>query len=92
MKFATQKYSTKRSCLFNHNLPLSFRNKTVYKELLVLHRVRLPYYCLIICISIAHTKHKKKPIRKNKVPQQVGGGGGTEGVSKEIGGLVRRPV
>ena len=76
MKFATQKYSTKRSCLFNYNLPLSVRNKTVYKELLVLHRVRIPYYCLIICISFAHTKHKKKPIRKNKLPQQEGGGGG----------------
>ena len=35
LKFATQKYSTKKSCLFNHNLPLSFRNKTVYNELLV---------------------------------------------------------
>ena len=79
MKFATQKYSTKRSCLFNYNLPLSFRNKTVYKELLVIHRVRIPYYCLIICISIAHTKHKKKPIRKNKLPQQEGGGEGGGG-------------
>ena len=39
LKFATQKFSTKKSCLFNLNLPLTFRNKTVYNELLVLHRV-----------------------------------------------------
>ena len=26
LKFATQKYSTKKSCLFNHNLSFSFRN------------------------------------------------------------------
>ena len=48
LKFATQKYSTKKSCLFNHNLSLSFRNKTVYNEILV--------YCLKICISIARTQ------------------------------------
>ena len=42
LKFATQKYSTKKSCLFNHNLPLSFRNKTVYNELLVsCHRMHV---------------------------------------------------
>ena len=29
------KYSTKKWCLFNHNLSLSFRNKTVYNEILV---------------------------------------------------------
>ena len=29
------KYSTKKSCLFNDNLSLSFRNKTVYNEILV---------------------------------------------------------
>ena len=28
LKFATQKRSTKKSCLFIHNLSLSFRNKT----------------------------------------------------------------
>ena len=48
VKFATQRYSTKKSCLFNHNLSLSFRNKTVYNEILV--------YCLKICISIARTQ------------------------------------
>ena len=52
LKFATQKYSTKKSCLFNHNLSLSFRNKTVYNEILV--------YCLKICISIARTQQKRK--------------------------------
>ena len=30
LKFATQKYSNKKSCLFNHNLSLSFRHKGVY--------------------------------------------------------------
>ena len=43
VKFATQKYS-KKSCLFNNNLSLSFRNN----EILV--------YCLKICISIARTQ------------------------------------
>ena len=46
--FSTQKYNTKKSCLFNHNLSLSFRNKTVYNEILV--------YCLKICIYIARTQ------------------------------------
>ena len=40
LKFTTQKYSTKKSCLFNYNSPLQFRNKTVYNEL-VLHNVRI---------------------------------------------------
>ena len=56
LKFTTRKYSTKKSCLFNYNLPLQFRNKTVhivYNEL-VLHNVRIPQYCLKICISILH--------------------------------------
>ena len=30
LKFTTQKYSTKKSRLFNYNSPLQFRNKTVY--------------------------------------------------------------
>ena len=30
LKLATQKYSTNKSNLFNYNLSLSFRNKTVY--------------------------------------------------------------
>ena len=30
LKFTTQKYSTKKSCLFNYNSSLQFRNKTVY--------------------------------------------------------------
>ena len=42
LQFATQKYSTRKLCMFNYNLPLSFRNKTVYNELLVLHRVPIP--------------------------------------------------
>ena len=42
LQFATQKYSNKKSCMFNYKLPLSFRNKTVYNELLVLHRVPIP--------------------------------------------------
>ena len=29
LEFATQEYSTKQSCLFNHNLSLSLRNITV---------------------------------------------------------------
>ena len=41
LKFTTQKYSTKKSCLFNYNSPLQFRNKTVYNKL-VLHNVRIP--------------------------------------------------
>ena len=52
VKFTTQKYSTKKSCLFNYNSRLQFRNKTVYGNELVLHNVRIPYYCLKICISI----------------------------------------
>ena len=36
-KFATQNHSTKKSCPFNYNLSLSFRNKAVYNEILVLH-------------------------------------------------------
>ena len=43
LKLATQKNSTKKSCLFNHTLSLSFRNKTVFNEKLV-------------CISIACTQ------------------------------------
>ena len=41
LKFATQKYSTKKSCLFNHNLSLSFRNSKywfiAWKYVFVLH-------------------------------------------------------
>ena len=33
LKFTAQKYSTNRSCLFNYNSPLQFRNKTVHNEL-----------------------------------------------------------
>ena len=33
LEFARQKYSTKKSRLFNYNLSLPFRNKTVYNEL-----------------------------------------------------------
>ena len=40
LKFATQDI-TKKSCL-SEIVPLSFRNKTVYNELLVLHRVGIP--------------------------------------------------
>ena len=52
LKFTTQKYSTKKWCLFNYNSPFQFRNKTVYNEL-VLHNVRILfqnlyfYYTLI---------------------------------------------
>ena len=46
LKFATQKRNTKKSCLFIHNLSASFRNETVYYELLVLCRVRTPKYFL----------------------------------------------
>ena len=31
-----KKYSTKKSCLFNYNISLLFRNKAVYNEILVL--------------------------------------------------------
>ena len=41
LKFVTQKCSAKKSCLFNQNLSLSFRKKTVYNELLVLHKVTI---------------------------------------------------
>ena len=34
LKFTTQKYSTKKSCLLNYNLSLSFRNEAVYNEIL----------------------------------------------------------
>ena len=50
LKFATQKYSTRKSSLFNHNLHFSFRNN----EILVY------VYCLKICISIARTQEKRK--------------------------------
>ena len=36
LKFTTQKYSTKKPCLFNYNSPLQFRNNE-----LVLHNVRI---------------------------------------------------
>ena len=52
LKFTTQKYSTKKSCLFNYNLSLSFRNKAVYNEILT-HTVVLAQK---ICISIARTQ------------------------------------
>ena len=55
LKFTTQKYSTKKSCLFNYNLSLSFRNKAVYNEILT-HTAVLAQYCLKICISIARTQ------------------------------------
>ena len=48
LKFATQKYSTKKSCLFNHNSSVSFRNN----EIIV--------YCLKICVSITRTQEKRK--------------------------------
>ena len=49
LKFATQKYSTKKSCLFNRNsLSLSFRNN----EIMV--------YCLKICVSITRAQEKRK--------------------------------
>ena len=44
LKFATQKYSTKKSCLFNHNLSLSFRNNEILA------------YCLKKCFSIRRTQ------------------------------------
>ena len=50
LKFATQDI-TKKSCL-SEIVPLSFRNKTVCNELLVLHRVRIPKYCLRVCILL----------------------------------------
>ena len=37
LKFTTQKYSTKKSCLFYYNMSLLFRNKVVYNEILVLN-------------------------------------------------------
>ena len=51
-----KKNCTKKSPLFNYNLSLSFRNKAVYNEILVLHRVHTPYCCFKICISIARTE------------------------------------
>ena len=36
----------KNTVLRNYNLSLSFRNKSVYNEVRVLHRVRTSYYCL----------------------------------------------
>ena len=33
--FSAKIYNTKTSCLFNYNVRLSLRNKTVYNELLV---------------------------------------------------------
>ena len=44
LKFATQKYSTKKSCLFNHNSSLSFRNNEIMvyclKFVFLLHVLR----------------------------------------------------
>ena len=48
LKFATQKYSTKKSCLFDRNSSLSFRNN----EIMV--------YCLKICVSITRAQEKRK--------------------------------
>ena len=36
----------KKPCLFNYNLSLSFRNKTVYNKILVSHRVHSP---IVLC-------------------------------------------
>ena len=35
LNFLHKKYSSKKSCLFNYNLCLSFRNKGVYNEIMV---------------------------------------------------------
>ena len=54
-KFAAQKYSTKKSCAFNHNLSLSFRKKkTVYNEILV--------YCLKIYEFLLHVLNKNENV------------------------------
>ena len=45
LRFATLKYRSKKSCLFNYNL---YNLKMVYNELLVLHKVRIPQYCTYI--------------------------------------------
>ena len=54
-KFATQKYSTNKSCLFNYNLPLSLRNKTLYNELLAGFYIGYVYRSIVIRISIVGT-------------------------------------
>ena len=66
-------YSTKKSCLFNYKLPLSFRIKMVYNEPLVLHRVCYFTYLTktkIIIINAGYwvlsENHKKLiPSKKN---------------------------
>ena len=49
-------------CLFNYNLPFSFRNKTVYNELGVLHRVPMPQYCFIKNVFLLHVLNKNENI------------------------------
>ena len=46
-KYTTQKYSTKKTCLFNNKLSLSYRNKTVYNEKLVSNRMHTSLQVLI---------------------------------------------
>ena len=53
LKFATQKYSTKKSCLINNHILSSFvETQTVYNKILV--------YCLKIFLSTARTQQKRK--------------------------------
>ena len=90
LKFATRKYSTNKSCLFNHNLSLSFRNKTVYNEIPVYCFENLYFCCKysiktkilpvlgsgckknqsFLIAKLVPAKHKKSPIRKNKLQQK----------------------
>ena len=48
---------TNRICLITNCL---FRSETAYNEILLLRRVRTPYYCLIIRTCIARTHKKRK--------------------------------
>ena len=43
LKFATQIYCTKKSCLFNHNLSLSFRNDEILVYCL---KITMYFYCI----------------------------------------------
>ena len=51
LKFATQKYSTTKSCLLNHNLSLSFRNNEILVYCLKIRYVILLHVSIKMTIS-----------------------------------------
>ena len=79
LEFATQRYSTKKSSLFNHNLSKTTKYLfIIWKYVFLLHLLNKneniimlgPWYFLKIA-KISSRKHKKSPKRKNFVPHGI---------------------